>query len=224
MDKASGKLWTGPEDAERLMPRQVPRPRLRLVRQWAEEGNAYKAELYDHVVGTTVSPTPALVTAAPPLTTAWWSDLRTVLACLPGVRTDRMAVRQAYLDRAMPKYLAFLGGPVPTAPPAWSTAHGDLHWANLAGPELGVLDWEGWGAAPAGYDAALLHAYSAGAPETAERVRRELSALLDSEGGRFAELVVITELLQSTERGDNLQLVPALRQRAEDVWHRMTVR
>ncbi|MFF3717074.1 aldo/keto reductase [Streptomyces prasinus] len=146
------------------------------------------------------------------------------LTALAEVRTDRMAVRQAYLDRAMPKYLAFLGGPVPTAPPAWSTAHGDLHWANLAGPELGILDWEGWGAAPVGYDAALLHAYSTGAPETAERVRRELSALLDSEGGRFAELVVITELLQSAERGDNLQLVPALRQRAEDVWHRMTVR
>lgn len=224
VDKASGKLWTGPEDAERLVPRQVPRPRLRVVRQWTEAGNAYKAELYDHVAGTTVSPTPALVTAAPPLTTAWWSDLRTVLTRLPEVRTDRMAVRQAYLNRAMPKYLAFLGGPVPTAPPAWSTAHGDLHWANLAGPELGILDWEGWGAAPVGYDAALLHAYSTGAPETAERVRRELSALLDSEGGRFAELVVITELLQSAERGDNLQLVPALRQRAEDVWHRMTVR
>ncbi|MEF9904796.1 phosphotransferase [Streptomyces sp. P9-A2] len=224
MDKASGKLWTGPEDAERLVPRQVPRPCLRLARQWTEGENAYKAELYDHVAGTTVSPTPALVPAAPPLTTAWWSDLRTTLACLSAVRTDRTAVRQAYLDRAMPKYLAFLGGPVPTMPPAWSTAHGDLHWANLAGPELGILDWEGWGTAPAGYDAALLHAYSVGMPATAERVRRELSTVLDSEGGRFAELVVITELLQSAERGDNLELVPALRQRAEEVWHRMTVR
>ncbi|WP_406359188.1 phosphotransferase [Streptomyces sp. NBC_01635] len=153
--------------------------------------------------------------------TAWWSDLRTTLACLSAVRTDRTAVRQAYLDRAMPKYLAFLGGPVPTMPPAWSTAHGDLHWANLAGPELGILDWEGWGTAPAGYDAALLHAYSVGMPATAERVRQELSTVLDSEGGRFAELVVITELLQSAERGDNVELVPALRQRAEEVWHRM---
>lgn len=222
VDKASGKLWTGPEDAERLVPRQVPRPRLRLVRQWKEGGNAYKAELYDHVAGETVSPTPALVTAVPSLTTAWWNDLRTALACLPTVRTDRTAVRQAYLDRAMPKYLAFLGGPVPTTPPAWSTAHGDLHWANLAGPELGILDWEGWGTAPAGYDAALLHAYSLTMPETAERVRRELSTVLDSEGGRFAELVVITELLQSAERGDNVELVPTLRQRVEEIWHRMT--
>ncbi len=32
LGKANGKLWTGPEDAERLVPRQVPRPGLRLVR------------------------------------------------------------------------------------------------------------------------------------------------------------------------------------------------
>ncbi|MFJ8807644.1 phosphotransferase [Streptomyces sp. NPDC102490] len=221
LDKAIGRLWTGPEDAERLVPRQVPRPGLRLVRQWVEGGNAYKAELYDHAVGETISPTPALVTADPPLAAPWWSDLRTALASLSTVHTDRTAVRQAYLDRAMPHYLAFLDGPVPTAPSSWSTAHGDLHWANLTGPELGILDWEGWGTAPAGYDAALLHAYSIGMPETAERVRRELSAVLDSEDGRFAELAVITELLQSAERGDNVELVPALRQRAEEVWHRM---
>ncbi len=220
LDKTTGKLWTGPEAAERLIPRQVPRPRLRRVRQRTEGGDAYKAELYDRAVGETVSPTPVLVTAKLPLTAAWWSDLRTALAHLSAVHTDRTAVRQAYLDRAMPKYLAFLGGPVPTTPPSWSTAHGDLHWANLVGPELGILDWEGWGTAPAGYDVALLHAYSLGMPERAERVRQELSPLLDSEDGRFAELVVITELLQSAERGDNVELVPALRQRAKEVWHR----
>ncbi|MET7810306.1 phosphotransferase [Streptomyces sp. NPDC005395] len=152
---------------------------------------------------------------------AWWSDLRTALLCLSTAHTDRTAVRQAYLDRAMPRYLAFLGEPIPTVPRTWSTAHGDLHWANLTGPELGVLDWEGWGTAPTGYDVALLHAYSLGMPETAERVRQEFSTVLDSEDGRFAELVVISELLQTAERGDNAELVPALRQRAQEVWHRM---
>ncbi|MFF1644867.1 FG-GAP-like repeat-containing protein [Streptomyces sp. NPDC058240] len=223
MDKASGKLWTGPEDAERQLPQRVPRPRLHLVRQWAEGENAYRAELYDYVVGGTLSPTP-VPAAALRLTRAWWDDLRQALGHLAVVRTERTAVRQAYLDRTMPKYLAFLDGPVPTTPPAWSTAHGDLHWANLTGPELGILDWEGWGTAPAGYDAALLHAYSIGMPETAERVRDELSTALDSDAGRFAELVVITELLQSAERGDNSELVPALRQRAGEVWHRPLVR
>lgn len=217
VEKAGGKLWTGPEDAERLVPPRVPRPRLHLVRQWAEGEDAYRAELYDFVADGAVSSGPVL-TEVPRLTATWWSGLRTALDCLSNVRTERTAVRQAYLDRAMPKYLAFLGGPVPTAPPAWSTAHGDLHWANLAGPGLSILDWEGWGTAPAGYDAALLHAYSLAVPEIAERVRRELSDILASEAGRFAELVVITELLQSAERGDHPELVPALRERAGEVF------
>ncbi len=38
----------------------------------------------------------------------------------------------------------------------FSTAHGDLHWANLTGPTLTLVDWEGWGSAPVGYDAANL--------------------------------------------------------------------
>ncbi|MFJ1590443.1 hypothetical protein ACIOD0_09395 [Kitasatospora albolonga] len=216
MERASGKLWTGPEDAERLVPRRVPRPRLHLVREWTEGQDAYRAEFYEFVADGALSSSPVL-TEAPRLTAAWWSGLRTALGCLAAVRTERTAVRQAYLDRAMPKYLGFLPGPVPTAPPAWSTAHGDLHWGNLCGPELSILDWEGWGVAPAGYDAALLHAHSLAVPEAAERVRRELSDVLVSDAGRFAELVVITELLQSAERGDNPELVPALRQRAEEV-------
>ncbi|MFC9188571.1 hypothetical protein [Streptomyces cyaneofuscatus] len=216
VERAGGKLWTGPEDAERLVPRYVPRPRLHLVREWAEGDDVYRAELYDCLADGAVSAAPVLG-EAPRLTATWWSGLRTAIGGLSAVRTERTAVRQAYLERAMPKYLAFLGRPVPTVPPAWSTAHGDLHWANLAGPRLSILDWEGWGTAPAGYDAALLHAYSLAVPETAERVRRELSDILASEAGRFAELVVITELLQSAERGDNRELVPALRQRAGEV-------
>ncbi|MGW2119617.1 hypothetical protein [Streptomyces zhihengii] len=222
VDKVGGRLWTGPEDAERLVPDSVPRPRLRRVRQWSERDDVYKAELYDRVMGVTPSPGPML-TCAPSLPTAWWSGLREALDLLSVVRTERTAVRQAYLDRAMPKYLGFLvGDPVCTTPPAWSTAHGDLHWANLVGPDIGILDWEGWGAAPAGYDAALLHAYSLAVPETARRVREELAPELDCDAGRFAELVVVTELLQSAERGDNTVLVPALKQRATEVWRAIT--
>ncbi|WP_327367035.1 phosphotransferase [Streptomyces sp. NBC_01217] len=218
-DKAGGKLWTGPEDAERALSPEMPRPHLHLVRQWTEDRDAYRAELYDRVDTGAVSSTPVLVKAAD-LPAAWWKELRNALVGLTRVRTNRVAVRQAYLDRAMPTYLSFLDVPVPTVPPAWSTAHGDLHWANLTAPDLCILDWEGWGLAPVGYDAALLHAYSLSVPETAEQVRRELSNVLDSDAGRFAELVVITELLQSAQRGDNTELVPALRQRAKEIAHR----
>jgi hypothetical protein len=111
----------------------------------------------------------------------------------------------------------YLGTAIDTKAPAWITAHGDLHWANLTGPTLTLLDWKGWGAAPAGYDAALLHSYSLLVPDIAAEIRRRLGRVLDTPTGRFAELVVITELLQTTARGDNLDLEQPLRERLSEI-------
>src|SRR5262249_18638582 len=69
-----------------------------------------------------------------------------------------------------------LGEPVSTlSPMPWATAHGDLHFANLCAPNLHLLDWEGWGLAPAGYNAATLHSHSLHALDrrsSTHRVRR----------------------------------------------------
>ncbi|WP_280724052.1 hypothetical protein [Kitasatospora sp. MAA4] len=168
------------------------------------------AELYDRVTDRTVTAEGPILRTVPDLDEAWWSGLSTAVDLIAEVPTERVAVRQEYLDRAMPHYL---GVSLDTTVPAWSTAHGDLHWANLTGPQLTLLDWEGWGIAPAGYDAALLHAYSLLVPETAAEVRHRLGHVLDTPVGRFAELVVITELLQATTRGDHLALEDPLRAR-----------
>ncbi|WP_240796181.1 hypothetical protein [Streptomyces sp. RFCAC02] len=111
----------------------------------------------------------------------------------------------------MPK---FLGPSVDTRAPSWSTAHGDLNWANLCAPQLVILDWEGWGRAPTGYDAATLHSYSLLVPSVTRRIRSEFADVLNTPAGRFAELAVITELLEGTTHGDNLPLAEPLRQRA----------
>ncbi|MDH6124487.1 hypothetical protein [Kitasatospora sp. GP82] len=208
-DKAGGKLWEGPQEAERVMPPAVPRPRLRERRAWTEGEYGYLAELYDKVA-TTITTHEPILRAALDLDDTWWESLSGALDAIATVPSSRVAIRQEYLDRAMPEYL---GIPVDTTVPAWTTAHGDLHWANLTSPKLTVLDWEGWGIAPAGYDAALLHAYSLLVPETAADVRRRLDHILNTPTGRFAELVVITELLQTTTRGDNLELEEPLRHR-----------
>jgi hypothetical protein len=60
----------------------------------------------------------------------------------------------------------------------WTTAHGDFHYANLCGPDLYILDWEGWGTAPAGYDAATLHSHSLLIPTVAARIREQFADLL----------------------------------------------
>lgn len=204
-------FWDGAAEAEKSLPGSIPRPRLRQWHDWSDQRWEYRAELYDRVAVRPIatSPTPVRM---PDLPQTWWSALRSVLDDVATVPTCRVTVHQPFLDRAMPR---FLGTPLDTTTPSpWSTAHGDFHYANLCAPTLCVLDWEGWGLAPPGYDAAVLHSYSLLVPALAVRIRSELAHLLDTPAGRFAELVAITQLLHTTTRGDNLELAQPLRKRA----------
>ncbi|MFH8407183.1 phosphotransferase [Streptomyces sp. NPDC018019] len=81
------------------------------------------------------------------------------------------------MDR--PGRTRFTGAPAPQIT-EWATAHGDLHFANLTADGPVILDWEGWGIAPYGYDAALLYVYSLLVPATAARIKQEFADVLDS--------------------------------------------
>jgi len=145
--------WDGPSQATTL-PRALPRPRLHATCSWTDDHWRYRAELFDRAPNA-ISPT-LVITHDPDLPAAWWEQLRDALHTLANTPTPRIAVQQQYLDHAMPR---LLGTPINTRSLApWTTCHGDLHFANLIGPDLLMLDWEGWGMAPAGYDAARLHA------------------------------------------------------------------
>jgi hypothetical protein len=209
-DRINATFWNGSLAAEKSLPPCVPRPRLRDVHDWTQGCWSYRAELCDHEPIRPVARTPTL-TRAPDLPPGWWKDLATALADITAVPTNRLSVHQPFLDRAMPRYL---GTPITTQAPSWSTAHGDLHFANLCAPTLRILDWEGWGLAPTGYDAAVLHTHSLLVPPVAARIRHELAHLLVAPAGRHAELVVITQLLHTSRDRD---LHPALRTRAADL-------
>ncbi|WP_236542097.1 hypothetical protein [Spiractinospora alimapuensis] len=84
----------------------------------------------------------------------------------------------------------------------WRTAHGDLHWANVTQEPLQILDWEGWGSAPAGYDAAVLLAYSLPVPDIVTQIREDFGDVLDTPNGRLAQLVICAEIIQASERDD----------------------
>ena len=212
VDKAGGKLWEGTAMASESVPAAVHRPALYGLHDEADDQFAYRAELTGFVDSPVCSADPVLREELE-LPAAWWASLRGDLELLATARTDRVAVRQEYADRAVPK---FTGHPAPQVS-EWVTVHGDLHFANLIldGPVL--LDWEGWGIGPAGYDAALLYAYSLLAPNTASRIRAEFADVLDSPSGRTALLIVATELLQSASRGDHPDLVEPLHRLVEDV-------
>jgi hypothetical protein len=210
-DQVVTVFWSGNIQAEAGLPRSIPRPHLRAWREWSDQRWVYRSELFDHTHMRPVASS-AAIAAVPDLPRRWWTALRSALDDIGAVRTNRVAIQQGFLDWVMPHSL---GTPVDTLASApWSTAHGDLQYANLCAPDLSMLDWEGWGIAPRGYDAAMLHSHSLVVPEAAARVRRELRHILDTPEGRFAELVVISELLYAATKGVHPALVRPLRQRA----------
>ncbi|WP_369265897.1 hypothetical protein [Streptomyces harbinensis] len=194
-----------------FQPASIPRPRLRLWHDWTADPWKYRAELYDHAPDIPASPAPILTTE-PDLPRSWWRSLKGALNKITTTPTRRVTTHQSFLDRAMPHYL---GTPINTTAPSWSTAHGDLHFANLTAPKLLLLDWEGWGLAPTAYDVATLHSYSLLVPSVTARIRQEFAHLLDTPSGHFAELAVITELLHTAALdGTHHSLSAALRVRA----------
>jgi hypothetical protein len=209
--QASPVFWNGAIEAETAMPASLPRPRLRRCHDWHDHPWQYRAELYDHATAQPVSASPVLTTQ-PALPASWWTAVRTALVQITTVATSRYTITRDYLRHAMPRYLGIPIDPDPPVP--WTTAHGDFHFANITAPDLEIFDFEGWGLAPAGYDAATLHSYSLLVPATAARIRRELAGLLKTPAGRHAELVAITELLDATGRGEHTALAEPLRHRA----------
>ena len=208
-------FWNGAIDADRALPPSVQRPRLLCWHDWTDEKWTYRAELYEHTQIPTISPYPTLA-AVPTLPDSWWNALRVTLHTLATVPTGRVTADPGFLTWALPHYLGDIDL-VPDLP--WTTAHGDLHFANLCAP-LCVLDWEGWGKAPAGYDAAVLHSHSLLVPSAAAKIRHELAEHLNTPEGQFAELAVIVELLHAATHDGQTKLTEPLRTRAETLLRR----
>ncbi|HWU06110.1 MAG TPA: phosphotransferase [Streptomyces sp.] len=211
-DKAMGKIWEGNALAAEYFDATVTKPALYESAGEARGGYAYRAELSQYIPEDVCSPLPVLGPDAVIPPDSWWESLRADLSTVAKAVTDRVAVRQEWVDRSVPR---FLNLPAPQVT-EWETAHGDLQPANLTSRTPYLLDWEGFGTAPVGYDPAMLWAYSLLAPAFAERVR-ETFPVLGTEAGRVARIIVITELMQSASRGDHPELVGPLRRMAEDL-------
>lgn len=95
----------------------------------------------------------------------------------------------------------------------WTTAHADLNWANMTGPRLWILDWEDFGTAPRGLDAANLWAGSLAVPQVADRILESRRADLDSRAGQIMMLFKCAELLAWADEGEPLH-APARREAA----------
>ncbi|MFI5736095.1 hypothetical protein ACIA49_38635 [Kribbella sp. NPDC051587] len=192
---ASGDTWTGNTDADQLT--TVPRAQVIGVLEWNEAGwRTQRAELMELLPGRAVSATDDL-SGDPSLPQSWWIDLATALAALRTTPTDRIGVD---VDRTRDRTARVYGAPVTVD--SWSTVHGDLHWANVFGPRLAILDWEMWGRGPTGYDEATLLLFSLRVPAIAQQVRARFADVLDSPAGRVALLVAAARLKDRLDAGD----------------------
>jgi hypothetical protein len=185
-------FWTGNRDAHRELPASVPRPRLLRGTEFGDDAWDYCAEAFELLPASLLSGQPTTPwSVLPPQ--SWWQGLRTALRTVAGARTSRFTIQPDRLDAMMGRVLG--SGHHCAHPSLWEPAHGDLHWANLTGPSLQILDWEGWGMAPPGYDAATLLAYSLPDPAVAEAVHRQFTDQLDTPVGRCTQRAVLSEQL-----------------------------
>lgn len=201
--------WTGNADANALA--DVAKPRVLDFTEWDDGWRVYRAEVL-----TLVDDAPCSQTEEPggglTLSERWWRSLRDNLDHLSKHSTTRRRTDQEEVTR---RVRVFFGDRVDPTVDDWTTAHGDLHWGNLTAPGLTLLDWEHWGLAPAGYDAATLLCYGLDVPEVAARVAREFAFVLDTPSGLIAQLAVTARLLLRVHNGDYPHLAIPLHRHAD---------
>ncbi|KAA9157979.1 aminoglycoside phosphotransferase [Amycolatopsis acidicola] len=207
-------FWTGNVDANTIT--GVPKPTVLHWTEWnvPEEQRRVRAELMTFVDGSPCSPTDVLSEPLE-LPEHWWQQLRHTVNTIATIATQRFArstppagsrIRQIFGDTVADRL-------------SWTpaTAHGDLHWNNLLQPELVVLDWELWGQAQHGTDAATLYLYALPAPDTARQVHALFADLLDSPAGHVAQLGVAARILHRAEHGEYPDLAAPVRALADRV-------
>jgi hypothetical protein len=204
----SGDFWSGNLDANVFT--NLPKPQVLDVYEW-EEWRQQRAELMTLAPGSACSPTDALRQALD-LPDQWWTELRRTIDVVAATPTDRVNADQALVTGRIQQHFGNSVNPVVRY---WETVHGDLHWANLMGPEFGLLDWELWGRGPVGTDAATLFCYSLLVPETAERVRDTFADMLNTDAGQLAQLYAAARLLHRVGKGDHPDLATPLRKLVE---------
>lgn len=205
---ASGPAWTGNVDANAIT--SVAKPVVLDVTEWDESGRRIRAELMTLAPGIQISADMVLRQHVD-LDGRWWSVLRNSLDELATFPTDRVCIDEELLRRRL---LATFGLTIDVDTLVWSTAHGDVHWANLTTPQCWILDWESWGRAPAGYDAALLLCASLLDADTAACIHRTFADILDTPSGCIAQVAAAAKLLGLVEYGDHPDLAVPLHHHA----------
>ncbi len=204
--------WTGPETASALT--GVVMPQLFRSLRWPDAGRSvvWRADEFSLVTDAAVSG-PGSIDTAPELPDTWWATLHASLTALAAHDTARVAMESDHMARRIREVFGDEVTEIDLTVPEWRTAHGDCHWGNLTAPSCVLLDWESWGQAPRGYDAATLWGFSLGVPDVASRIESEFVDDLSSRSGLLSRLLFCANVLrQFARRGIELPFTAGVRE------------
>lgn len=181
------------------LPRTVAKPEWYQGLSWQapEQRVLWRADETELVTALPIKPG-GVLSNDPGLAQPWWATLGRSLGALAAQTTTRVAtphtvpISQQRVTNAIERVFP---GRVETTVTEWVPAHADLAWVNLTAPECWLLDWEDWGMAPRGWDAATLWGNSLAVPALAERVQREFQADLRSRSGLVSQLFFCAEII-----------------------------
>lgn len=215
-EHAKGREWEGEKFAAHWVSSWKPR-----VQYVHEFGDELRAQLIvsDKVKGEILGVSQHKLKENVAISDSYLMQLKMALASLRLVTTDRVNTRYDLVRR---RVLERWEINVEYSECHWETIHGDLHWQNVAGPCLEIVDWEGWGIGLQHQDLAMLIAFSAADGDLVERLRANFRDVIISKNLALAEMFVTAELLRMAENyGDHPELVPELTilgERARDEW------
>ncbi|MFD3756726.1 hypothetical protein [Streptomyces sp. NPDC058622] len=210
-DRISEQGWNGTEAAAVL--RGVVMPEWYQGVAWREpsEPVMWRADELELVTATPIGKG-ALVVKDPRLPDSWWAALNTSLDALAAQHTHRVATPDTMVI-TQDLVTETIAGVFPevddTTVTDWVPAHGDLTWANVMGPEFCLIDWEDWGMAPRGLDAATLWGNALAIPALADRVAQERRRDLESRDGKLMALFFLSKITGPHAYDDDPLLSPA---------------
>lgn len=187
----------GGVEATASLPVEVRHPQWFQSASWADAGLLWRVDETELVTDPVIQAGGGVLRCDPELPDGWWQRLRRSLTALATVSTARVAtphtrpITQQRVDATVNAVFP----DVDTTVRGWTVAHADLSWVNLTAPTCRVLDWEDFGLAPRGFDAAVLWVNSLAVPALERRVGEVLASELESRTGRVSQLYVCAELI-----------------------------
>ncbi|MFJ2025697.1 hypothetical protein ACIODW_18110 [Streptomyces sp. NPDC087897] len=208
--KISDQGWNGTESAARLEGVAQPAWQGCVVWRDADEPVMWRADETGLLPGEPIGT--AVLGKEPTLSEEWWRAFGASLDALARNTTPRVAtpdtvtitqqlvtasIRDAFPDA------------VDTTVERWVPAHADLNWANMSAPAFSLFDWEDWGNAPRGLDAATLWAASLAVPALADRVQNERRHDFESRDGKLMTLFATSRILGPDAHPEDPRIEPA---------------